>query len=453
MKNITQILQESTSKADPNIRESLLNFVNAKSPEFEAAQDAIAIEAILNEAVSANSITQEGKSFLLNAVQNYLATNPSGTDTGDPNKTKTKSDESSVDKVLNAGSITAITTAGLLWLLTLYLAAIWLAVGSLSSIQFRDDIENKYNTTLNETLKLKDLQVDADQYRSSMKEKVSSWERELWELAIIFGVNPDTLLGDPESYKQWCGSEKQSEEVMKTCNRLSMVLSDLLNYQQKMNIKDKSLAEAIKVEANKTPNDLEARIGFMLKFNFGDMLKMPVQVLTLLLVIAMGVLGSTITMTWTFLSESTSLPLRWYLLRPFVGALSALVIFIFAKAGQMSLITDAASASLSPFMLSLLGIAAGLLSDRAYSQMASVSGRFLGNMGAEQERWSSHLEEELKKQNMTPEALAAALNLDKHRTEEIITGSRKASLLEQQRISDRLGVTPRLLFTDIPPDQ
>lgn len=360
--------------------------------------------------------------------------------------------------ILNAGSITAITTAGLLWLLALYLGATWLAVGSLSSIQFRDDIENKYNTTLNETLNLKDLQADAEQYRSSMKASVSDWERELWELATIFGVDP-IILRKIGSYKELCGVEKQPEtENLKNCNRLSKVVSNLLYYDNNMGIKDVALKEAIinKDEVNKTnsenkPNDLEARIGFMLKFHFGDMLKMPVQVLTLLLVIAMGVLGSTITMTWTFLSENTSLPLRWYLLRPFVGALSALVIFIFAKAGQMSLITDAANASLSPFMLSLLGIAAGLLSDRAYSQMASVSGKFLGNMGVEQERWSSHLEKELKKQGMTSEALATALNLDKHRTDEIITGVRMASLQEQQRISDRLGVAKRLLFTDIPP--
>lgn len=255
---------------------------------------------------------------------------------------------------------------------------------------------------------------------------------------------------------------------MKSCDRLLEVLSKFLAYQENKSNKEKVLKQAIDnyttihaagnnkaevgtADSGNKPNDLEARIGFMLKFHFGDMLKMPEQVLTLLLAIAMGVLGSTITMTWTFLGEKTSLPLRWYLLRPFVGALSALVIFIFAKAGQMSLITNAANATLSPFMLSLLGIAAGLLSDRAYAQMSSVSGKFLGNMGTVQERWSSHLEEELKKQNMTSEALATALNLDKHRIDEIIAGARMASLQEQQRISDRLGIAQRLLFTDIPP--
>lgn len=526
---MTKILQEAVGEARAADQNNLLNFVDAKSSEFEAAQDATAIETILNAAVSANSITQEGKSILFTAVQKSLAmdapSNQMQTDAEDPAETRTSTNEqpevtemtggnknqpatspsgenqpdsitSTVDKseaaeipndnmkkavshgwtsgtgtgagtaIINAGSYTAITTGGLLWLLALYLGATWLAVGSLSSIQFRDDIEHKYNTTLNETLKLKDLQADVEQYRSSMMASVSTWEFELWKLAINFGVQFDTI-SSPEGFQKVCVGERRPDNI-KSCDRLLEVLSKFLAYQENKSNKEKVLKQAIdsymtihaagnnKAEvgtpdSGNKPNDLEARIGFMLKFHFGDMLKMPEQVLTLLLAIAMGVLGSTITMTWTFLGEKTSLPLRWYLLRPFVGALSALVIFIFAKAGQMSLITNAANATLSPFMLSLLGIAAGLLSDRAYAQMSSVSGKFLGNMGTVQERWSSHLEEELKKQNMTSEALATALNLDKHRIDEIITGARMASLQEQQRISDRLGIAQRLLFTDIPP--
>ena len=83
-------------------------------------------------------------------------------------------------------------------------------------------------------------------------------------------------------------------------------------------------------------------------------------------------------------------PLKWYLLRPFIGALSALVIFIFAKACQITLTADInESGTLSPFLLSLFG-SPGLLSDRAYAQMSYVSGKMLGDVGAEQERWSSY---------------------------------------------------------------
>lgn len=109
MKNITKRLQESASKAGAAIRKDLLNFVNAKSPEFEAAQDATAIETILNAAVSANSITQEGKSILFNAVQKYLAMdiqpNQLGMANGDPSEAGTpNNDQPKISEIANGNT-------------------------------------------------------------------------------------------------------------------------------------------------------------------------------------------------------------------------------------------------------------------------------------------------------------------------------------------------------------
>ena len=117
----------------------------------------------------------------------------------------------------------------------------------------------------------------------------------------------------------------------------------------------------------------------------------------------------------------------------------------------MTFTTDGPGSTLSPFMLSLLGIAAGLLSDRAYAQMSDISGKFLGNMGVEQVRWSSHLEEVLNEKAKTSEDLANGLSLDKQRIADIVSGTKTASLQEQQRISDWLGIPMRKVFTDIPP--
>ena len=117
----------------------------------------------------------------------------------------------------------------------------------------------------------------------------------------------------------------------------------------------------------------------------------------------------------------------------------------------MTLTANTGGATLSPFLLSLLGIAAGLLSDRAFAQMSLVSGKVLGDVGAEQERWSSRLELELQANKVSSEQLATALNMDKEHIDGIVVGQQKASLQEQQRISDYLRIAPRLLFTDIPP--
>jgi hypothetical protein len=101
----------------------------------------------------------------------------------------------------------------------------------------------------------------------------------------------------------------------------------------------------------------------------------------------MGILGGTITMTWTFLNRDDRVGLRWYILRPFIGALSAVVLFIFFKAGQMTISADGGEGSLDPFFLSFVGITAGLLSDRAYAQMEQVGGQFLESRSDEPERW------------------------------------------------------------------
>ena len=308
-------------------------------------------------------------------------------------------------------------------------------------------------------MELKNLKIEANQYRDKMINEITDWERDLTGIAIALKVQPD--INNLDAIKKECSAGASA--TTEPCRRLDILLTDYLPYLANKTSKEDTYQKALDAFKNKNrdpegkpvpaskSDDLLARIEFMENFGYWPMLVMPDQVLTLLLAIAMGVLGSTITMTWTFLAEKPNPPLRWYLLRPFVGALSALVIFIFAKAGQMTLTTDAANATLSPFLLSLLGIAGGLLSDRAYAQMSSVSGRVLGEVGAEQERWSSHLEEELNKKQMTSDQLATALNLDKQRIAAIITGHQMATMQEQQRISDRLGIAPRLLFTDIPP--
>lgn len=57
---------------------------------------------------------------------------------------------------------------------------------------------------------------------------------------------------------------------------------------------------------------------------------------------------------------------------PFVGSISAFVIFIFINAGQLTLTADGGSNSLSPYVLSFIGIVSGLLSERAYMRISEI---------------------------------------------------------------------------------
>lgn len=522
MKDLNKILEEVVSGSSNAEQNKLLNFIEAKKAEFESASDEIAVEAILNAAISANSITQEEKSILFTAVLKSFSTDaksiqsqedavdltvteiplevselPIGNSNQSSSSTSGKKTSDSVrpavdvsaaaviandnikkptfasltdtadpgygtgSKFMKYGAYTANTTGGLSWLLTLYVGATWLAIGSLSSIQFRDDIENKYHTTINQMIELKNLQDKGLQYSIEKENEISEWEGHLKAIANTIKEKPENFTSFLDAIKKVRCEDQAKTDV---CTKLGKTLDNYLSSLEKKQSKDDALLRNINdFEKNNNisnstskpaikQDELLSRIEFMSKFKFRDMLTMPDQVLTLLLAIAMGVLGSTITMTWTFLAEKPNPPFKWYLLRPFVGALSALVMFIFAKAGQMTLTADINnSGSLSPFLLSLFGIAAGLLSDRAYAQMSSVSGKVLGDVGAEQARWSSHLNDELEKRKITPAQLAKDLTMDEQQITEIVVGVRAASSKEQQRISDRLGIAPRLLFSDIHP--
>ena len=497
MKNLTETLEEAVGQFDSAGREDLIKFVRTYSTQFEAAAaDEKAVEDIIAAAVGAESISPQGAACLQTAVKTFFGTDkidpqpvipvdagdqssvanntvgvPSpyitASQSGAPADTRDSTPSESEQKLVRRKTVvTSISggVGGLVWLLTLYVVAAWVAIGSLSSIQFRDEITQKHHTTYLQVMDLtnldgvKRLQEELDQYREVMRKSVAAWDGDLAGVAIALG-EPIEKIKSVNEASALC--KNASDNIIKPCETLKEVLPKYLAYTDRNKALQEALANAKDTYAKSNGDDekkknefaeLGERIRFMRTFGYTPMLVMPDQVLTLLLAMAMGVLGSTITMTWTFLEEDQNPSVKWYLLRPFVGALSALVIFIFAKAGQMTLTVNAGDVNLSPFLLSLLGIASGLLSDRAYAQMSSVSGRFIGEIGAEKERWSSHLQEELNKKQLTSDQLATALNLDKERSALIVIGEAKVSAQEQQRIGDFLNISPRLLFTDIPPE-
>ncbi|GKS68591.1 hypothetical protein W03_05950 [Nitrosomonas sp. PY1] len=446
MKGTTQKLKEAAHKTQLASRQELFKFLDSKSTEFETAENEAAILKILEEAIAQNLLTPEEKNDLLSAIQ-------------EPEKKKI----CKVASDLIADSRSYINAlGGMLWLLFLYIGATWLVVGSLSSIQLREDLESS-DIKLYRINELIEVSHELEKYKSQSLANVSKWELEIAKFAEIHHVDLDSDT-HKTLYKTFCinGIEKNED-----CQSLVEATANLnvyfLNINEKYKIIESKKITSSTDSSNQVTNDLRdflPRIEFMRKFKFSAMLVMPVQVLTLILAIAMGILGSTITMTWAFFNQSTRLSseelgmvrsLRWNLLRPFVGALSALVIFIFAKAGQMTLLSEAADATLNPFMLSLLGIAAGLFADLAYKRMFLVSSTIFGGTDVEKERWSINLGKALVGKGATPQSLATVLNLDQQRIQDIVNGQQAATSVEQQRISDYLGIPLRELFTDIPP--
>jgi len=108
---------------------------------------------------------------------------------------------------------------------------------------------------------------------------------------------------------------------------------------------------------------------FMTRFKFEILVTMPIELLTLILTISMGGLGSIIFLTKQFFNYNEE-SLSWYFFRPFLGMITALVIYILSKSG-LSVMASSESVP-NPFFMSFLAIVSGLFSEHAYEKIEEV---------------------------------------------------------------------------------
>jgi len=182
------------------------------------------------------------------------------------------------------------------------------------------------------------------------------------------------------------------------------------------------------------------------------------DILTLTLVILMGVLGSSLQMTYAFFKQHRVEKVGAYLLRICVGAITALVIFIVAKAG-VPIIADATrlggDAAINPYFVSFLAIISGLMSENAILSVQNQGARVFGaGAPAEPDRWAVHdLRDTFKASNRDPERVKRLLQAKDDEFEGWVSGKERMPANVQMMIAGVLQTPARELFTDIPPDQ
>jgi hypothetical protein len=177
--------------------------------------------------------------------------------------------------------------------------------------------------------------------------------------------------------------------------------------------------------------------------------------LTLLLVIMMGVLGSALQMTHAFVVRNQAITISGYLLRISLGAITALVMFIVAKAG-IPVVTDAArlggEAPINPHFVAFLAIVSGLLSESALANVQQQGEKLLGQGSAGPDRWARRdLTPELTAQGLSIAALAGHLGATETAVAAMLKGEEKIDPAAQKLIAIYLRADMRDLFTDIPP--
>jgi hypothetical protein len=183
----------------------------------------------------------------------------------------------------------------------------------------------------------------------------------------------------------------------------------------------------------------------------------PSDFLVLVLVIVMGVLGSSLQLSYIYVNEFGSRNISFYVFRPFLGVLTALVVFIVTKAG-VPLVTDTSklggNAPINPYFISFIAIISGLLSERALAALREIgSGYFRGSEG-EPRRWARDgLRDLFKAMNRDPLRLKAVFDMQDKDLNEWIDGKTPVPPDVQRLIAAVLDRPRRDLFTDIaPPD-
>jgi hypothetical protein len=181
------------------------------------------------------------------------------------------------------------------------------------------------------------------------------------------------------------------------------------------------------------------------------------DVLALSLVLLMGMLGSSLQMLHAFFRDHKVEPLGGYFLRVSVGAITALVIFIVAKAG-VPVVTDASrlsgDAPINPYFVSFLAIISGLLSERAIVAVQNQGERFFGTSTSEPDRWArADLRPQLTTQGLSTKTLAHYLDRTEEDATAIAKGDQKATFDQQRAIAIYLRGEIRDLFTDIAPSE
>lgn len=189
---------------------------------------------------------------------------------------------------------------------------------------------------------------------------------------------------------------------------------------------------------------------------------MPAEILVLFLVLAMGVLGSTIFITQLYFRRDKyqgrydeDLNMAFFFSRPWFGAITALSIYVLAKAGVLFLTdpsTQSGQTTLSPFFISFIAIISGLFSEQAIQAIKTAADKWFRNQAITAERWGVGLAEALERSGRDKKQFAEISGLPLDTVEAWFREDKPVSQDMQEILSIWLETPVRHLFTDLSPD-
>jgi hypothetical protein len=187
-----------------------------------------------------------------------------------------------------------------------------------------------------------------------------------------------------------------------------------------------------------------------------SILRWPPEIMSLVLVVLMGILGSSLQLTHQLFARKEAESIGVYALRLTVGAITALVIFIVAKAG-VPIVADASKLGgdtpINPYFVSFLAIISGLMSEKAIASVRAQAGKYFDGGTNETLRWArAELREAVAQTQRTPIHLAKTLDSSETELNDWLSGKEPAPIAIQKLLAAIVDRPVRDLFSDIAPD-
>ena len=238
---------------------------------------------------------------------------------------------------------------------------------------------------------------------------------------------------------------------------------DRKRVQQAVDADDKKLAEDWIGNIHLLPNDANGRVvnqgdvavaanaaAALRHLGYDRLFMLPREILGLVLALVMGALGSTLHVTKTMIEDKNEIRPSYYLVRPFQGMVTALVVFILLKAGQLS-ISSGSSQELNTFFVAFAGVVSGLMVTEAYQMIRKAAATIIPPEDDEP-RWAFKLADALRDQAAAADDLAAGIGASPAEVQAWIDEKRPVPAGQQRLIAAWLHRPRRSLFTSLSPD-
>ncbi|MBC7950303.1 MAG: hypothetical protein H7Z12_00595 [Rhodospirillaceae bacterium] len=367
----------------------------------------------------------------------------------------------------------------LVWLLTLYIGLTYLAVGTISVSQ----INSRFGDQASYIFHLADI---ADQQRivrqgqlrtveASADEAMRQRELALVEMnaqAQRFGISLVTLRAaldnpqasvrlkdfgvdaDTDTNRAWDANVTAfyrgvlMEDLAD--KRREHILGELRGGLARM-VGDDSADGKVIGNINETQfQTATATASGLRAFGYAWLFAVPSEVLTLILALVLGALGSALHMTKVVLEAKEKPSGAWYIIRPCQGVIMALVVFVLLKAGQLTMAAGDSDA-LNPFFVAFVGIVSGLLSPDAYQLIQRAGASIIPASTEEGARWAFGLAQAMNAAGMDTATLAAGIGVKEDEFANWVAETAPVPPREQALIAAWLHGDGRTLFTADPP--